>query len=72
MTTTIEAIFENGVFRPVGKVDLPEHARVRLAVSSWPIKIDPNDPQAKVWEALSLRFAGDDPKLAERHNEHQP
>jgi len=70
--TTIEAIYENGMFRPLDKVDLPEHAHVQLSVTSWPIKIDPNHPQAKVWEALSMRFAGDDPRVAERHNEHQP
>jgi predicted DNA-binding antitoxin AbrB/MazE fold protein len=26
----IEAVFENGVFRPLGPVDLPEHQRITL------------------------------------------
>lgn len=30
MTDPIEAIYENGVFRPVGPVNLPERARVRV------------------------------------------
>ena len=28
----IEAVFENGVFRPLGPVDLPEHQRVTLVL----------------------------------------
>ena len=32
MTTTIEAIYENGVLRPVDPVDLDEGARVRLLI----------------------------------------
>jgi predicted DNA-binding antitoxin AbrB/MazE fold protein len=28
----IEAVFENGVFRPLGPVDLPENQRVTLAL----------------------------------------
>ena len=30
---TIEAVFEDGVFRPLGDVRLPEHQRVSLVVS---------------------------------------
>jgi predicted DNA-binding antitoxin AbrB/MazE fold protein len=28
----IDAVFENGVFRPLGPVDLPEHQRVTLVL----------------------------------------
>jgi predicted DNA-binding antitoxin AbrB/MazE fold protein len=70
--TAIDAIFENGVFRPLAKVNLPEHSKVRISVSSWPEKIDPNHPQAGLWEVLSRRFRDADTRLAERHNEHQP
>lgn len=69
--TTVEAIFENGVFRPLKNVDLPEHAHVQLAVTRWP-EIDSGHPQAKLWEILSRRFEGDDSHVAEHHNEHQP
>ena len=30
MQTTIDAIFEDGVLKPLVKLDLPEHAKVRL------------------------------------------
>ena len=30
MQEPIEAVYENGVFRPLGPVDLPEHAHVRI------------------------------------------
>ncbi len=32
MRKTIEAIYENGVFRPVTAVDIKEHAMVRLII----------------------------------------
>ena len=32
MTTTVEAIYQDGVFKPVGPVDLPENQRVRVVV----------------------------------------
>jgi predicted DNA-binding antitoxin AbrB/MazE fold protein len=30
MTTTVDAIYQGGVFRPAGPVDLPENQRVHL------------------------------------------
>lgn len=33
MTKTVEAIYENGVFKPVKKVKFPEHKRVKLTIS---------------------------------------
>lgn len=35
MTTTIEAIYENGVFRPLTALPLQEHVTVRLVVHSF-------------------------------------
>ena len=32
-TRTIEAVFEDGVFRPLGDVRLPEHQRVSLGIT---------------------------------------
>ena len=34
MTTTVEAIYENGVFRPLTALPLEEHAAVRLVIHS--------------------------------------
>jgi predicted DNA-binding antitoxin AbrB/MazE fold protein len=33
-TQAIEAVFENGVFRPVQPVELPEHQRVTLLLTA--------------------------------------
>ncbi|HEX4589843.1 MAG TPA: antitoxin family protein [Gemmataceae bacterium] len=36
MTTTIEAVYQGGVFKPTRPVDLPENQRVTLAVQPAP------------------------------------
>jgi predicted DNA-binding antitoxin AbrB/MazE fold protein len=36
MTTTVEAVYQGGVFKPVRPVDLPENQRVRLQIESVP------------------------------------
>lgn len=33
MPKTIEAIYEDGVFKPLKQVPLPEHSRIRLTLS---------------------------------------
>ncbi len=33
MTASVDAIYENGVFRPIGEVTLPEGIRVHIAVA---------------------------------------
>lgn len=75
----ITAIFEHGVFRPLGPVDLPEGSTVRIE----PVAA-PTDPLSerrtpeeeahldRVYEILSRRHQGGDPQAAARHNEHQP
>lgn len=40
MSQTIEAIYENGVFKPLSPVDLPEGARVRLEAEASPADAD--------------------------------
>ena len=37
MTTTVEAIYQGGVFKPVEEVILPENQRVRLQVDPVPV-----------------------------------
>jgi len=34
MPITVEAIYENGVFKPIRALPLPEHQRVQLTVES--------------------------------------
>lgn len=72
---TIQAIYENGTFRPITPVDLPEGSRVTIqpeghdaASPVVPIE-DDLDP---IYEVLSRRHRSGSRDTAERHNEHQP
>ncbi len=69
--STMTAIYEKGVFRPLGTVQLPEHTRVEISL--------PDSPPAPtgaaldaVYDALRFRFRSGNGDLAARHNEHQP
>jgi predicted DNA-binding antitoxin AbrB/MazE fold protein len=68
---TVHAIYENGVFRPLEAVDLPERCQVEFDVRV----VDPADRREamqRVYEILGHRFNSGQHDLAERHNEHQP
>ena len=71
---TIEAIFEDGVFRPVQPVALPENSRVQLQIvngeSAEEVKQD--DDMDAIYEILDRRFSSGFTDTAARHNEHQP
>ncbi|MBF0559016.1 MAG: antitoxin family protein [Nitrospirae bacterium] len=45
MSTTVEAIFENGVLKPVVPLDIPEHTKVKVTVE---------DECADSFDSLSL------------------
>ena len=65
----IEAVYENGVFRPLTRVDLRDGARVTVA----PVEPPPAEPQAPTVSAiLSRRYRSGSTDTAARHNEHQP
>ncbi len=67
----IHAIYENGVFRPLDHVNLPDQTEVEIV----PRPVYPEthgEHQDRVYEILSQSFDTDVPDLAERHNEHQP
>ena len=68
---TIRAIFENGVFRPLEAVDLPEATEVVLQQSKYRVNTA-SKKQDEIYTILSRRFHGGDALVAERHNEHQP
>lgn len=36
MPKVIQAVYENGVFKPVGKIDLREHQQVAIVLSEMP------------------------------------
>ena len=74
---TVRAIYEDGVFKPAGPVDLPDGAEVELEVRI----VEPQTPenltrqeqnQRQIFEILSRSYDTGDATLAERHNEHQP
>ena len=69
---TIRAIFENGVFRPTEKVDLPEKAQVVFEPRLVPSDKAPTPAMARVYEILNRRYDTGETDLAERHDEHQP
>ena len=75
---TIRAVYENGVFRPIEKVDFPDRCEVEIDVRQVPTEAVPT-PQApmtegldKVYEILGRRHSSGYTDTAERHNEHQP
>jgi predicted DNA-binding antitoxin AbrB/MazE fold protein len=49
MTVKLEAIYENGVLRPLSPLSLPEHTRVRLVVD------DVGDEERVPWLEQSQR-----------------
>lgn len=68
---SVQAIYEDGVFRPVTPVTLPEHSVVEFeprVVSA----TAPSPDQSEIRRLLSLRFNSGDSQGAARHNEHQP
>lgn len=71
----VTAIYENGVFRPVEKVELPERTEVEFEprIKGAGYNTSPEGME-KIYDVLSMRF--NDPNgphdLAERHNEHLP
>lgn len=68
----IHAIYEKGVFRPTGPVDLPEKAHVVFEPRLVNLDAAPSPAQARVYEVLSRSYGTDSTDLAQRHNEHQP
>ncbi len=46
MPKTIEAIYENGVFKPLEKVNIPEHKKLRITLT--------NKAESKTRERCSL------------------
>ena len=69
--STVTATYENGVFRPLGKVDLPEHSCVEI-----PLPVIPDAPSDAaldaVYGAMDFHFRSGRGDLAERHNGLQP
>lgn len=75
---TIHAIYENGVFRPVDKVDFPDRCEVEIdvrqvkAATASASQAPMSKGLAKIYEILGERYDSGHTDIAERHNEHQP
>ncbi len=67
----IHAVYENGLFRPTGPVELPDHCEVEFVPR---IIRQSDDAQhvERVTEILERRANSEQSDIAERHNEHQP
>lgn len=68
---TVHAVYENGVFRPVDSVELPEKCEVEFeprVVETGHTKPDLDD----VYALLGKRFDSGQADVAEKHDEHQP
>lgn len=74
MPKTIEAIYEDGVFKPLRRLKLPEHIRFRLTIA--PVEEDEKEIEktvAKQKEALlSIAGIGSSglPDVSEKHDEY--
>jgi len=67
----VHAIYENGVFRPLVDVDLPD--KIEVEFTPQPVRQKSEESQQEVvYNILSQSFDSDDPDLASRHDEHQP
>ena len=68
---SIHAVYENGVFRPVDAVELPDRCHVEFEprivdASSIAPSLD------EVYAVLGQRYESGQSDVAARHNEHQP
>ena len=69
---TVHAIFENGVFRPLEAVNLPEKARVVFDPTIVEKTSEDRANQEKIFAILRRSYPSGETDVAERHNEHQP
>jgi predicted DNA-binding antitoxin AbrB/MazE fold protein len=72
---TIHAIFENGVFRPLEQVELPERSKVEFEpriVEPQQQSLPKSGEMDSVYKVLGERFESGESDVAERHDEHQP
>ena len=71
MTTAFHAIYENGVFRPMQPVDLPDRCEVEVEIRT--VKAEQQIPSLDdVYAILGRRYSSGEHDVAARHNEHQP
>ena len=70
--STIHAIYENGVFRPIQPVSLPERCEVEVEINAIKTEEQQRPSLDDVYEILGRRYSSGEHDVAARHNEHQP
>lgn len=69
--STIHAIYEHGVFRPIQPIDLPDRCEVEVEINA--IITEPEQPSLDdVYAILGRRYSSGEHDVAEKHDEHQP
>ena len=74
MSTTVKAVYEDGVFKPKEPVSLEEHAEVEVVIptpTTSPSKADEDDPTG--WKAIDELIGcikGAPPDVAENHDKY--
>lgn len=69
---TVHAVYENGVFRPVERVELPDRCEVEFEPRVVRRSAAQAEALANVYALLSKQFDSGECDVAARHNEHQP
>jgi predicted DNA-binding antitoxin AbrB/MazE fold protein len=70
MSQTVDAIYENGAFRPVGPVLLPERKRVRLTIEASEEVVDREAARAAMiagFDKMKLQIGSKFPSRDELH-----
>lgn len=68
---TIHAVYEQGVFKPTERVELPEHCQVEFEPRPVGSPAANGAALADVYAVLSERYESGEPDVAARHDEHQ-
>ena len=69
---TIHAVYEQGVFKPTDRVELPEHCEVEFEPRPVSSNAANGAALADVYAVLGERYESGEPDVAARHDEHQP
>lgn len=65
----LRAVFENGVFRPIDPVTLPERTTVEVTLPEAPPQERAN--QDEIFAILRTSYPSGESNVAERHDDHQ-
>lgn len=66
---TVRAIYENGVFRPIEQVNLPERAEVEVVL---PANGNGDASLDAIYQVMGEQHESGARDVSSRHDEHQP